>query len=86
MKVFSVWSNSGLIGIMRFPVLSLVVLASLLSTCIGALYEDVNDLPTLVYDYIVVGVRRSFLWTRTPTHPSSSEGRCCWQCPRESAD
>ena len=58
MKMLSVSSSSRLtsIMIMWLPVLSLVVLASLLPTCIGALYEDVDDLPTLVYDYIVVGV------------------------------
>ena len=67
-------------------VLSLAILASLSSTCIGALYEDVNDLPTLVYDYIVVGVRPSSRLACTPTNLSSSEGRCCWQRPREPID
>ena len=58
--------------IMRLSVLSLAILASLPSTCIGALYEDVNNLPTLVYDYIVVGVRQFVCRTRIPTHPSCS--------------
>lgn len=55
MKVCCISLSSSLI--MRLPVHSLIILAALLSTCFGALYEDVNDLPTLVYDYIVVGVR-----------------------------
>ena len=65
MKVVTVVSRRSSSGlIMRHPVLSLAVLAvlaSLLSPCIGTLYENVDDLPTLVYDYIVVGVRLFFV-------------------------
>lgn len=48
---------------MRSPIPSLVVLGSLLSTVFGTLYEDVKDLPTLEYDYVVVGVRVLLLWS-----------------------
>lgn len=41
---------------MRSPVLSLVALAIFLSAASGLIYENPDDLPTLEYDYIIVGV------------------------------
>lgn len=71
---------------MRLTILLLAILAAILPTCYGALYEDINDLPTLVYDYIVVGVCRSTCRAHIPPHLNYFKGRCSWECPRKSID
>lgn len=71
---------------MHSPASSLIVLASLLSTCLGALYESFDDLPTTEYDYIVVGVRRLWCLFRILLTKNVRVGRHCWQCNCQSVE